>query len=65
MRGPPESWIGISAIPRLNVSHLWIMGREFGVVLNCTDLQLYDAEPRSCPFARTRSFVQPEADNPQ
>ena len=65
MRSPPDSWIGVSAIPRLHVSHLWIMGREFGVVLNCTDLQVYDAEPRMCPFARTCSFVQPEAEKLQ
>ena len=65
MRGPPDSWVGVSAIPLLHVSHLWIMGREFGVVLNCTDLQLYDAQPRACPFVRTRSSVQPEAEPPQ
>ena len=65
MRAPPDSWVGLSAIPRLHVSYLWIMGLEFGVVLTCTDLQLYDAEPRECPYARTRSFVQPEGDPPQ
>ena len=42
------------------------MGREFGVVLNCTDLQVFDAEPPNCLFLkRTRSFVEPEADDPQ
>jgi len=65
MRAPPESWVGLTAIPRLHVSHLYIMGREFGVVLTCTDLQLYEAEPRVCPFARTRSFVQPEGEMTQ
>ena len=65
MRGPPNSWIKLTAIPRLHVSHVWIMGREFGVVLTCTDLQLYEAEPRECPFARTRSFIQPEGEMEQ
>ena len=65
MRGPPDSWIGLSAIPRLHVSHLWIMGREFGLVLTFTDLQLYEAEPRVCPCARPRSFVQNEGEMPQ
>jgi len=65
MRGPPKIWVGRTAIPRLHVSHVWIMGREFGVVLTCTDLQLYEAEPRECPFARTRSFIQPEGEMEQ
>ena len=65
MRAPPENWIGLTATPRLHVSHLWIMGRVFGVVLTCTDIQLFDAEPRVCPLERTRSFVQPEPDLPQ
>ena len=65
MRPHPESWIGLTAIPRLHVSHLWIMGREFGVVLNCTDLQVYEPERLACPFlVRARSFVQPEPDPP-
>ena len=65
VRAPPESWVGLTAIPRLHVSHLWIMSREFGIVLVCTDLQLFETEPRECPFARTRSFVQPEPEMEQ
>ena len=57
VRAPPESWVGLTAIPRLHVSHLWIMSREFGIVLVCTDLQLFESEPRECSFARTRSFI--------
>ena len=65
-RPQPEDWRELSAIPRLNVSHLWIMGREFGVVLNCTDLQVYEPERPTCPFLiRTRSSVELEADPPQ
>ena len=55
VRAPPENWIGLTAIPRLSVSHLWIMG--FGVVLNCTGLQVFDSGPRVCPVAR--SFASP------
>jgi hypothetical protein len=41
------------------------MGREFSVVLNCTDLQVFNAERPSCPFMkRTCSSVEPEADDP-
>ena len=65
MRMPPDKWIGLSAIPRLHVSHVWIMGREFGLVLTCTDLQLYEAEPRECPFQRTRLFIEPEGEMEQ
>ena len=66
IRAPPENWRDLSAIPRLQVSHFCIMGREFDVVLNCTDFQVYDAERPSCPFVtRTRSFVQPEAEDTQ
>ena len=54
IRGPPDNWIGISAIPRIHVSHLYLMGRDFGVIFNCTDLQIFDAQPRECPIARTR-----------
>ena len=42
VRAPLESWVGLTAIPRLHVSHLWIMSREFGIVLVCTDLQLFE-----------------------
>ena len=65
VRAPPDSWVGLTAIPRLHASHVWIMSREFGIVLTCTDLQIFESEPRECPFARTRSFVQPETDPPQ
>jgi hypothetical protein len=57
--------VGLTAIPRLHVSHLWIMSREFGIVLVSTDLQLFETEPRECPFARMRSFVQPEPEMEQ
>jgi len=62
IRATPDSWLGLTAIPRLHVSHVWIMSREFGVVLSCTDLQIFESQPRECPFARMRSFVQPEVE---
>jgi hypothetical protein len=65
IRGPPDDWRDLTAIPRLHVSHLWIMGREFGIVVNCVDLQVFEPVCRPCPFlTRTRSFVEPEADPP-
>ena len=38
-------------VPRLQLSHLYIMGRDFGWVINCTDLMILDAAAETeCPF---------------
>ena len=38
-------------VPRLHLSHMWIMGREFGWVLNVVDLMVIDGDARQeCPF---------------
>ena len=39
---------------RLHVSHLWIMGKDCGFVIECTDLRVLSEEPESmemvCPW---------------
>ena len=38
-------------VPRLHLSHLWIMGRDFGWVLNVIDLQILEGGAvMECPF---------------
>ena len=36
----PCTWRGLKVKPRLNFSHLWIMGAQFGVVLKITDVEI-------------------------
>ena len=36
----PYTWRGLRVKPRLNFSHLWIMGAQFGVVLKITDVEI-------------------------
>jgi len=50
---PPGSWAGVSLQPRLHLSHLWIMGTQFGVVVRLTDAKILSerkAATRTCPF---------------
>jgi len=57
-RGPPESWRGVRMMLKLHVSHLWIMGTQFGLAINALDAQVLEQEEedataatrRSCPF---------------
>ena len=38
-------------VPRLHLSHLYIMGKDFGWVCNCTDLLILNASAETeCPF---------------
>ena len=36
-------------VPRINISHLWMMSREYGWVLQVNDLMVYEGE-EVCPF---------------
>jgi len=51
---PPEEWREISVKPRLHLSHLWVMGTQFGFVIRITDARLSSADnrvaTRSNPF---------------
>ena len=48
-RDPPHSWIGCSVKPRVVARSLWIMPKEFGCLLECSDVLIDEAEPQ-CPF---------------
>lgn len=48
----PEDLRQFELVPQLHLSHLWIMGRDFGWVLNVTDLMVLNgAAEAACPFA--------------
>ena len=48
----PEDLRGVPVIARLHVDRLWIMSKEYGLVLVVTDLKILDhcAVGSSCPF---------------
>ncbi len=46
----PENLKGARLIPRLHVSHLWIMGTSCGFAVNVTDVRLEEVPIVECPF---------------
>ncbi len=48
-RDAPEEWRTTEVRPQLHISHLWIMGREYGIVVNVEAL-LVREESTVCPF---------------
>ena len=49
----PEDLRDYDLVPRLQISHLWILGRDFGFSLNCFDLMVLNgsgADENICPF---------------
>ena len=48
-RDAPEEWRATEVRPQLHISHLWIMGRECGLVVNVEAL-LVREESTVCPF---------------
>ena len=47
---PLASLKGVWLIPRLQISHLWIMGTSCGFAINATDLQIEEVPVVECPF---------------
>mgnify|MGYP001211786240 CR=1 FL=1 len=45
----PEDLRDTELVAKISLSHLWMMSREYGFVLNCTDLQLRSSSAE-CPF---------------
>ena len=45
----PEDLRAFELLPRVHISHLWIMNRDCGFVLNTLDLQCVEAST-ACPF---------------
>ena len=50
----PEDLRGVPVIARLHVERLWMMSKEYGLVLTCTDLKFmqHATMGSSCPFER-------------
>ncbi len=48
----PASLKGVRLVPRLHISHLWIMGSSCGFAVNVTDLRLEEVPILECPFAQ-------------
>ena len=48
----PACLKGVQLIPRLHISHLWIMGSSCGFAVNVTDLRLEEVPIVECPFAQ-------------
>jgi hypothetical protein len=48
--GLPEDLRGCCLVAAVHLSHLWVMGRDFGWVINVTDLQILSEDARECPF---------------
>ena len=47
----PEDLRDYEMIPKLQLSHLWILGKQFGFTLNCTDLMIMSGNSENvCPF---------------
>jgi hypothetical protein len=46
----PESLKGAKLVPKLHVSHLWIMGSSCGFTVNLTDMRLEEVPIVECPF---------------
>ncbi len=49
-RDMPVDLRTIEMVPRINVSHLWMMSREYGWVMQVNDLMICEGE-ELCPFA--------------
>ena len=47
---PLASLKGVRLIPRLQISHLWVMGTSCGFAINATDLQIEEVPVVECPF---------------
>ena len=48
-RAAPASWIQCAAVPKLTLRNVWMMGKEFGITFDATDLLLTEASAE-CPF---------------
>ena len=47
---PPETLAGVTFNVRVSLRAIWIGDDAWGVVADCTDLQLADQPPEECPF---------------
>ena len=49
-RPHPEMWRGCSIRPRLVLKGLWVMGKDFGTILECTHALVREGAGDACPF---------------
>ena len=49
MSALPERWKDVMVRPRMHLSHLWVMGQQFGVVIQVTDVEV-TAKAHTNPF---------------
>jgi hypothetical protein len=49
-RPHPETWRGCSIRPRLVFKGLWVMGKDFGCLLECTHALIKETKDDACPF---------------
>ena len=47
--GAPVSWVGASVTPKIAFRSLWVMSKEFGCLLDASDVML-DVAACECPF---------------
>ena len=50
----PEDWRQFAVKPKLHFSHLWIMGAQYGIVVQMTDALMTPSE--SAPAVRENPF---------
>ena len=50
IREAPETWVGCSVKPIVNLRCLWFMPKAFGCVLECSNLMVDDGAEAECPF---------------
>ena len=49
-RDHPESWRGCSIQPQITFKGLYVLGREFGPVLECSHAVVFESKGDECPF---------------
>ena len=49
-RGAPEAWAGCLVEARVRFKHLYMMGAQWGAVIDATDLRLLSEPATECPF---------------
>ena len=46
----PEDLKACNFLAHVHLSHLWMMGRDYGWVISCQDLMILDQVSQECPF---------------
>ena len=49
-RSQPDTWRGCSIRPRLVFKGLWVMGKDFGSIIECTHCIVQQGAGDDCPF---------------